>query len=346
MSIAIVTGAGGLIGSQAVRHFSALGMHCVGIDNDMRGELFGRDGSVRDTLDRLRKVPSYIHRELDVRDRAGIDRLFGLYRDVSLVVHCAAQPAHDSADPLVDWDINATGTANVLEATRRYAPDAVFVHLSTIKVYGQQPNALPLVELGTRYDLHPATGYAHRDGIGEDMSIDGSAHSIFGASKTAADLMAQEYGHTLGLRTVILRPGCLTGAGHAAVEAHGFLGHLIRCVATGEAYRVHGDGKQVRDQIHAADVVNAIEQVWRDPPGPGAVFNLGGGRGTELSVLEALAMAEEITGHSAKVGHVPPRHGDHRWWVTDMAKFRTAYPTWRPAVDLRAIVAEIADRWQ
>ena len=344
MSIAIVTGAGGLIGAETVRHFAGLGLDVVGVDNDMRGQLFGPDGSVAGSVAVLRGLDRYVHYDADVRDHGRLSSILAMTgRDTSLVVHCAAQPAHDSPDPLVDWDVNATGTVNVLDAVRRHAPDAVVVVLSTIKVYGQQPNELHLLDNRTRYEVVTRTAYY--DGIDETMSVDGSARSVFGASKLAADLMAQEYGQTLGLRTVVLRPGCLTGSAHAAVEAHGFLGHLVRCVATGRPYRIQGNGKQVRDQVHAADVVSAIEQIWRDPPEAGEVFNLGGGRGTELSVLEAVALAEEVTGLAAKVEHVEPRHGDHRWWVTDTTKLQRRYPAWSPTRTVRQLVEEIADRW-
>lgn len=337
MSVVIVTGSAGLVGSQVARHLAGFGWDVVGIDNDMRGQLFGRDGSVAGTVAMLQGIRNYQHYDMDVRDPYGVNTVIGPHRP-TLVVHCAAQPAHDSPDPRVDWDVNAGGTVNVLEAVRQHAPHALFVHLSTIKVYGQYPNMLPLTELATRYDLD-------LPGISETMPVDETAHGIFGASKLAADVMVQEYGHSLGLNTVVLRPGCLTGADHAAVEAHGFLGHLVRCVATGQPYRIHGDGKQVRDQIHAHDVVTAIEQVWRDPPDPGEVFNLGGGRGTDVSVLEALALAEQVTGRAAKTEHAEGRAGDHRWWITDMAKFRSRYPGWAPERDLAAIVGEIADRW-
>lgn len=343
MSVALVTGSGGLIGSQATRHFAGLGLGVVGVDNDTRGQLFGPDGSVAANLGSLAAdVPTYEHHDLDVRDRDGLDALWRKYgRDVTLVLHTAAQPAHDSADPTIDWDINATGTMNVLEATRRHAPDAVVVVMSTIKVYGPHPNRLPFVELATRFDVDS-------QGIDETMSIDAGTHSVFGASKTAADIMAQEYGHYLDLRTVILRGGCLTGAGHAAIEMHGFLGHLVRCVATGQTYRIIGyGGKQVRDQIHAHDVATAIEAIWRDPPEPGAVFNLGGGRGRDVSILEALTLTQELVRKVARVELAGARRGDHRWWVTDMTRFRTRYPDWRPTYQVADILREIyrGARW-
>jgi len=346
VSVAIVTGSGGLVGSESARRFAALGMHVVGVDNDMRGRLFGSEASVQPNLDRLMADlgGDYSHVPLDMRNRDGVDAMLSRYgRDISVIVHTAAQPSHDLADddPLTDWDINAGGTVNLLHAARRYAPDAVFVHLSTIKVYGPHPNDMPLIEYGTRFDLDAHARYV--GGIDETMSIDGGPHSLFGAGKTAADLMVQEYGHAYGLRTVILRPGCLTGPAHAGTEAHGFLSYLMRCAMERRPYRIIGyRGRQVRDQLHSSDLVDAIEAVWRDPPEPGSVFNMGGGRGTDVSVLEAIALAEEIAGHRAIVEYAQERRGDHRWWVTDTAKFRARYPDWSPTYDVPAILKEIA----
>jgi len=342
----VVTGAGGLVGSQVARHFAGLGLRVTGVDNDLRGELHGPAGSTRATVARLLdEVDGYQHESIDIRDPYALNTVIGSGGGASLVVHCAAQAAHESGDPTVDWDVNAVGTVNLLEAVRQFAPDAVVVVLSTIKVYGLAPNALPLVELATRYEYLPAFSDAVSQlGIDETMSIDGP-HGLFGASKTVADLMAQEYGHSLGLRTAVLRPGCLTGPDHAGVRAHGFLAWLVRCVATGEPYQVEGSGKQVRDQLHVADVVSAVDAIWRDPPGPGSVFNLGGGRGSDVSVLEALALAEEATGRRAALEHVPGRADDHRWWVTDTTRLRDRYG-WKPTVGVREIVAELADRWR
>jgi len=336
----VVTGAGGLVGSQVARHFAGLGLDVVGVDNDLRGELHGPSGSTRASVARLlAEVKGYQHADIDIRDPYALNTVIGSGGGAQLVVHCAAQAAHESGDPTVDWAVNAVGTVNLLEAVRQFAPDAVVVVLSTIKVYGLAPNALRYNETETRYDPHPSD-----PGFGEDLPIDGP-HGLFGASKTVADLMAQEYGHSLGLRTAVLRPGCLTGPDHAGVRAHGFLAWLVRCVATGEPYQVEGSGKQVRDQLHVADVVSAVDAIWRDPPEPGSVFNLGGGRGSDVSVLEALALAEEATGRRAVVEHVPGRADDHRWWVTDTTRLRDRYG-WKPTVGVREIVAELADRWR
>ena len=340
MTRVVVTGAGGLVGSQVARHFAGLGLAVTGVDNDLRGELHGAAGSTRASVARLlAEVDGYQHADIDIRDPYALNTVIGSGGGASLVVHCAAQAAHESGDPTVDWDVNAAGTVNLLEAVRLFAPGAVVVVLSTIKVYGLAPNALRYTETETRYDLHPSD-----PGFGEDLPIDGP-HGLFGASKTVADLMAQEYGHSLGLRTAVLRPGCLTGPDHAGVRAHGFLAWLVRCVATGEPYQVEGSGKQVRDQLHVADVVSAVDAIWRDPPEPGSVFNLGGGRGSDVSVLEALALAEEATGRRAALEHVPGRADDHRWWVTDTTRLRDRYG-WKPTVGVREIVAELADRWR
>lgn len=336
MSVAIVTGAGGLVGSAVVRHFAGLGLDVVGVDNDLRGKLHGVDGSTQSTVSRLLdEVDGYQHKDIDIRDSSAVNASIA---GASLVVHCAAQAAHESGDPAVDWQVNSVGTMNVLDAVRQYAPDAVVVVMSTIKVYGLTPNEFNYRELETRYDLPDHAGFD------EALGIDGP-HGLFGASKTVADLMAQEYGHTFGLRTAVLRPGCLTGSGHAGVRAHGFLAWLVRCVATGRPYQAEGTGKQVRDQLHVTDVASAVEAIWRDPPKPGTVFNLGGGRGTEVSVLEALALAEEITGRRAVVEHVRGREDDHRWWVTDTSRLRDRYG-WKPTVGVREIIAELAQRWQ
>lgn len=355
MSVAIVTGSAGLIGSQAVRHFAALGLDVVGIDNDMRATFFGPQASTQATAWLLeRDVPGYRHEHVDIRDPRALARIWRRYgKDVSLVVHAAAQPSHDWAarDPLTDWAVNATGTMKVLDVTRRHAPDAVLVHMSTNKVYGDRPNYIPTQELATRHEIvrEEITGPLFVDGvrwagIHEGMPIDDCLHSVFGASKVAADVMAQEYGRYFGLKTVVFRGGCLTGPAHAAAELHGFLAYLVRQVARGETYRVIGyGGRQVRDIIHAADVVAAFGEVFDAPPEPGTVYNLGGGRGNSVSVLEALTLAAQVTGRDPVVQHVDePRRGDHRWYITDMAKFTTDYPQWAMTYDLPAIVGEIA----
>lgn len=350
MSVALVTGSGGLVGSQSARHLASLGLEVVGVDNDMRAEFFGPEASTAPVVHGLQDKPWYRHSRIDVRDRYLVDRLFAKFADyISVVVHAAGQPSHDwsATDPATDWDINATGTLNILEAARTHCPGAVVVVCSTNKVYGDRPNTLPLVEHERRYDLPPDHPYA--DGVDEDMSVDACLHSPFGVSKLAADVMAQEYGRYFGLRTVIFRGGTLTGSAHAGAELHGFLAYLTRCVATGRPYRIIGyRGKQVRDAIHARDVATAFEQVWRDPPEPGSVFNLGGGRHSNVSVLEALDLAAEITGREPVTEHVAQaRIGDHQWWVSSMARFRARYPGWVQTYDVKAILTEINEhgRW-
>lgn len=349
--IAIVTGSGGLIGATAVRHFTALGMDVVGVDNDMRERFFGPDASTKPVTHQLSEElgpRAYRHYAVDIRERGRLADIWRQYgRHTTLVVHAAAQPSHDWAarEPLTDFDINAVGTLNVLEVTRQHAPDAAVVACSTNKVYGDRPNQMPFQETETRWEIDPLNWYAK--GIDETMPIDDCLHSVFGASKVAADVMAQEYGRYFGLKTGIFRGGPLTGGGHQGAELHGFLAYLVRCVATGTPYRIIGyKGKQVRDNIHAADVVSAFEQFWRAPR-PGEVYNLGGGRDRSVSVLEALALAEEITGREAKTEHIDEaRIGDHIWWITDMAKFHSHYPQWTQSYDLADIMTELAERWR
>ena len=353
MSVAVITGSAGLIGAAAARHFAGLGFDVVGVDNDLRSYFFGADGSTVAARERLQAElgAAYVHHELDIRDRAGLDRLFaGLGRSVELVVHAAAQPSHDWAakEPLTDFDVNAVGTLNVLEETRAHAPEAVFVFCSTNKVYGDTPNSLPLVELETRWEIEP--GHAYEQGITEDMSIDASLHSVFGAAKTAADLMVQEYGRYFGLRTACFRGGTLTGPGHAAAELHGFLAYLMRCAIEGRTYSIFGyQGKQVRDAIHAHDVVRAFEAFYRNPRA-GAVYNLGGGRASNCSVLEAAQLASEISGRELATTYVDTnRIGDHVWWIGSNRRFEEDHPGWAVTYDVRAILTEIHDdnveRW-
>lgn len=353
MAVAIVTGSAGLIGSETARHFAGLGMHVVGIDNDLRGYFFGPASSTRDHAARLAADlgDAYTHAEVDVRDRDGLARLFARYGTaVELVVHAAAQPSHDWAarEPFTDFDVNAVGTLNVLETVRQHCPEAVVVHCSTNKVYGDLPNDLPFVEHATRFELEP--GHRYADGIDESLSIDRSLHSLFGASKVAADVLVQEYGRYFGLRTVCFRGGTLTGPAHSAAELHGFLAYLMRCVMERRTYTVFGyGGKMVRDAIHAHDVVTAFEAFFRAPR-VAEVYNLGGGPTSNTSHLEAFALAAEISGVEAVVEHTDtPRTGDHRWYVSDLTRFRSHYPDWDLTYDVPAILREIHDanvgRW-
>jgi CDP-paratose 2-epimerase len=353
MSVAVVTGAAGLIGSEAARHFAGRGLDVVGIDNDMRAVFFGPEASTSWNVEALRRElgSSYRHSNLDVRDREGILELFAdLGADVELVVHAAAQPSHDWAarEPFTDFDINAGGTLNLLEATRRHAPESVFIFCSTNKVYGDRPNLLPLDELETRYEIQP--GHTYAEGIREDMSIDDSLHSLFGASKTAADVLVQEYGRYFGMRTACFRGGTLTGPNHAATELHGFLAYVMRCAMAGTRYTVHGyKGKQVRDAIHSADLIGAFDAFFREPR-VAEVYNIGGGRFSHCSVLEAIERCQEISGRALDWTYSEAnRTGDHIWWVGDNGKFRGHYPDWRQEYDVDRILKEIheqnRERW-
>jgi CDP-paratose 2-epimerase len=345
MSVAIITGSSGLVGSEATRFLHAKGLSVVGVDNHLRGHFFGPEGATqRNTESLLRDLPGYQHQDIDVRDRERVESLFVQYGTaISLVVHTAAQPSHDWAarEPLTDFSVNAVGTLILLEAARRHCPDAVFIFTSTNKVYGDAPNRLPLVAHETRWELPPAHPYAAH-GIDEDMSLDQCMHSIFGVSKVSADLMAQEYGRYFGLKTGIFRCGCITGPGHAGAELHGFLSYLVKCVVTGRPYMIHGyEGKQVRDNIHAYDLVNAFWHFYQAPQ-PGTVYNLGGSRHSNCSVLEAIRDAEELSGRRLRwTLSEQARSGDHIWWISDVRKFQRDYPAWAYRYDQRAILAEL-----
>jgi CDP-paratose 2-epimerase len=352
MSVAIVTGAAGLIGSETVAFFAELGMDVVGVDNDMRSYYFGPEASTAWNRERLLGLfPNYEHHDVDVRDRAKLAEIFRHYgRAVSLVIHTAAQPSHDWAarEPLTDFGVNALGTLNLLELTRESCPDARFVFTSTNKVYGDEPNRLPLVERATRFEVDPAHPW-HR-GIPEDMRIDQCTHSIFGASKVAADVMVQEYGRYFGMRTVCLRGGCLTGPHHAGAQLHGFLAYLMKCTVTGRRYQVFGHkGKQVRDNIHSSDLVAAFYAYYRDPD-PGAVYNVGGGPESHCSMREAIALCQEIAGRELDCEVLAEsRVGDHVWYVSDLGRFQRRYPEWRITRRVPDILREIHDanleRW-
>jgi CDP-paratose 2-epimerase len=353
VSVAIVTGSCGLVGAEIVRLLAGKGFDIVGIDNDMRKSFFGPEASTAwQARDLAARYPAYRHLAIDIRDAEAINALFARHgRDVTTVVHCAAQPSHDWAarDPLVDFSVNATGTLILLEATRRHAPDAVVVFASTNKVYGDQPNALPFVEQATRYELAPDHPWAAH-GIPEGMSVDACLHSLFGASKLAADVLMQEYGRYFGLRTGCFRCGCITGPGHSSAPLHGFLAYLVRCAVEGRPYEIIGyGGKQVRDNIHAADLAAAF-WCFIERPVAGAVFNMGGGRHANCSVNEAIGVVEELIGRPMLVSRTDAaRIGDHRWWISDVRKFRMHYPQWAPTFDTRGVIADIHDglraRW-
>lgn len=353
MSVVVITGSAGLVGSEACLYFGSLGFDVVGIDNDMRARFFGEEASTSWNVRHLRTSlgRAYRHHDVDIRDRAGILAIFESHgSDIELVIHAAAQPSHDWAarQPFTDFEINAMGTLNVLEAAHQHAPDAVFIFTSTNKVYGDAPNHLPLLEMRTRFEIDPTHAYA--DGITEDMPIDRSLHSLFGASKLAADVLVQEYGRYFGLRTVCFRGGTLTGQLHSATELHGFLAYVMRCAMTGTPYRVFGyKGKQVRDAIHSRDLVSAFHEFFKQPRG-GAVYNIGGGRFSNCSVLEAIELSQEITGNHLPWSYTDqPRVGDHIWWIGSNALFRSHYPDWEMDYDLKRILNEIyeanLERW-
>jgi CDP-paratose 2-epimerase len=343
--VVIITGSGGLIGSEAVAFFGALGFDIVGIDNDMRAAYFGAEASTAENVlrNKSRLKSRYQHSHLDIRDRDGISRLFRHYgTNISLVIHTAAQPSHDWAatKPLIDFDVNAVGTANLLQATRQFAPNAPFIFTSTNKVYGDAPNRLPLVEQETRFEIAP--GHTYANGIREDLSIDQNLHSLFGVSKASADLLVQEFGRYFGMATVCFRCGTLTGSSHAATEQHGFLAYLMRATMEERRYRVFGHkGKQVRDAIHSRDVVGAFTAFYANPR-CGAVYNLGGGRRSNTSMIEAIDQCQLIVGKELNWTYEDqPRLGDHVWWIGDNGKFESHYPDWRLTYDVPRILAEI-----
>ena len=344
MKTAIITGSAGLIGSESVRFFAEKGFLIVGIDNDMRKVFFGEDASTAWNRERLKEeICGYVHHDMDIRDKQQIERLFSEYnKDIELVIHAAAQPSHDWAarDPFTDFTVNANGTLILLEMTRKYCPDAVFIFTSTNKVYGDLPNRLPLIELGTRWEIKKDHKYF--DGIDETMSIDQSKHSLFGASKVAADVLVQEYGSYFGMKTGIYRGGCLTGPSHSGAMLHGFLSYLMKCCMHGESYTIFGyKGKQVRDNIHSYDLVNALYHFYLDPR-EGEVYNIGGGRSSNCSVLEAIKLCEEITEKRLKWTYVEEnRIGDHIWYISGLEKMRSHFPDWKQKYNLEKLLEEM-----
>jgi CDP-paratose 2-epimerase len=350
MTVVLVTGSGGLVGSAVVEKFAHNGCTVVGIDNDIRGTLFGEAGSVMWNIRRLAVewADRYRHIHIDIRRFCDVDSLFHSYGEsVGLVVHAAGQPSHDwsAGRPVEDFNINAVGTVNVLEAARRHCPDAVFVYTSTNKVYGDTPNYLPFIETDTRWIVDPRHRY--NEGIDEDMTIDRSAHSPFGVSKLAGDLMVQEYGRYYGMKTVCLRCGCITGPCHRGVQLHGFLAYLMKCCATGTPYTVFGyKGKQVRDNLHVVDLVEAIWEFFMRPV-PGAVYNMGGGLASNCSILEAIAICQEIV--SRELTHAvcdDARKGDHTWWISDTRRFKLSHPAWGVVYDTVDILQQIYEAHQ
>ena len=342
----LITGSNGLIGSEAVAYFDELGAEIIGVDNNMRAVFFGAEGDTRWNQRRLQeKTRRFKHVELDIRDRAGVLALIAA-EPVDLIVHCAAQPSHDLAAkmPFEDFDVNAVGTLNLLEAMRRHRPEAVFVLTSTNKVYGDAPNEIPLKELPTRWEYERPEDFG---GISETCRIDRCLHSLFGASKAAADLMAQEYGRYFQLKVGVFRGGCLTGPQHSGVELHGFLSYLVKCAMSGTTYRIYGyKGKQVRDNIHSRDVLRAMHRFY-EAPRPGEVYNIGGGRGNSCSLLEAAQRVEELGGGRLKTEYVEKaRSGDHICYISDLSKLRAHFPGWDITVSLDTILREIIEGWR
>ena len=352
MGIAIVSGSGGLIGSESVRHFAAQGFDVIGIENDMRAVFFGAGASTAPSSARLAaEVEGFRSEAIDIRDTDAIELLFARHAGkIELIVHTAAQPSHDwaASDPQTDFTVNANGTLNLLQAARAHCPDATFIFTSTNKVYGDRPNFLPLVEHELRLEL--PEDHRWYGGIDTEMSIDTTTHSLFGVSKVAADLLVQEYGRYFDMPTVCFRGGCLTGPQHAGAQLHGFLAYLMRCTATRTPYTIFGyGGKQVRDNIHARDVVTAFA-AFHAKPRAAAVYNLGGGRQSNVSMLEAIALCEKITGRELTYTlSDTARIGDHRWWISDLAAFKADYPGWDLTFGIEDVLRDIyefnAEEW-
>jgi len=346
LSIVIVTGSAGLIGSEATRFFCKKGFDVVGIDNNFRKVFFGEDASTEWNRKQLeQKFSNYIHKSVDIRDNESIEKIFKKYgKDIVLIIHAAAQPSHDwaASNPFMDFTVNANGTLVMLENFRQHCPGAVFIFTSTNKVYGDLPNFLPLVELNTRYELD--SNHKWYDGIDETMPIDQSMHSLFGASKVAADVLVQEYGKYFGLKTASFRGGCLTGPAHSGTMLHGFLSYLMRCCISGKKYFIYGyKGKQVRDNIHSYDLVNMFWHFYQNPRS-GKVYNAGGARHSNCSMLEAIELCQEISGQKLDCEYVDKnRAGDHIWWISSVAKFKSHYPDWDFKYNVKTILQEIYD---
>jgi CDP-paratose 2-epimerase len=343
MKTVIVTGSGGLVGRESVEFFLKKGFRVLGIDNNQRSYFFGEDGSTHSSIDELKSNSNYHHHNIDIRSYDDLEKLFKENQDnIDCIIHCAAQPSHDWAakEPFTDFHINATATLNLLELTRHYSKDAVFIFMSTNKVYGDNPNSLPFVESDSRYEL--PTDHSLYNGLDEHFSVDQTKHSLFGCSKTSADMYVQEYGKYFGLKTVVFRGGCLTGSKHKGAELHGFLNFLVKCNLEQRTYNLFGyKGKQVRDNIHSYDLVNAFWHVYNNPK-VGEVYNIGGGRYSNCSVLEAIEKIESVTGIEMKLNYVSEnRSGDHIWWISDISKFEKDYPDWKLTYFIDDIINEI-----
>jgi CDP-paratose 2-epimerase len=345
MSTVLITGSAGLIGSESVRFFAELGFTIIGIDNDMRAYFFGDSASTQWNRNQLKEKygDRYLHYNADIREQQAIEAIFKTHAaDLTLIIHTAAQPSHDWAanEPHTDFTVNANGTLVLLEATRQYCPNAVFIFTSTNKVYGDTPNFLPLEEQATRWEISPAHPYTI--GIDESMSIDASKHSLFGASKVAADILVQEYGRYFDMKTVSFRGGCLTGPAHSGAKLHGFLAYLMKCTITNEPYTIFGyKGKQVRDNIHSYDLVNAFYHFYQQPRS-GEVYNIGGSRHSNCSMLEAIATCESLSSKKLQYTYAEEnRSGDHIWYISDVRKFQSHYPNWQYKYDIQGILEDI-----
>lgn len=343
MNKIIVTGSGGLVGRETCEFFLKKGFQVIGIDNNMREYFFGKDANILSNVDSLLLLKNYIHETADIRNYSELEIIFKKYSsDIKGIIHCASQPSHDWAvkNPILDFNTNATGTLNLLELTRLHCKDSVFIFMSTSKVYGDRPNLLPFIETPTRWELektHPLF-----EGIKEDFSIDQSKHSLFGCSKISADVYVQEYGKYFGMKTTVFRGGCLTGSKHKGAELHGFLNYLVKCGLNNIKYKIFGyKGKQVRDNIHSFDLVSAFYEVFLNSKN-GEVYNIGGGRYSNCSIIEAIDIIEGLTGNKLETEYVEPnRIGDHIWWIDDVSKFKSHYPNWKYTYSLTDIIKEI-----
>ncbi len=347
MKVIIVTGSCGLVGAEAVKFFHKKKYKIIGIDNNFRKKFFGSSASVEwSKKNIIKNYPNYFHYKIDISNKTKVEKIFKKFnKNISCVINCAAQPSHDWAirNISLDFNINAIGTLNLLENLRKHSPKSVFIQLSTNKVYGDTPNKLSLVEKKNRFEINPKSKFAN--GISEQMSIDNSVHSFFGVSKSSADLITQEFGKNLGLKTVVLRLGCITGPGHSGAELHGFLSYLIKCNIKQKKYNIFGyKGKQVRDNIHSYDLVNAIWEFYKKPR-KGEIYNLGGGRKNSCSVLEAIYLTEKLSGIKFKFRLLNKnRTGDHKWYITDNSKFSKHFKNWKMKYNLNLILKEMINK--
>jgi len=345
MKTIIITGCGGLIGSESTEFFLSKGFRVIGIDNNMREYFFGKDGSVNSSLDDLRAQNNFILHTIDIRNYIDLEKIFNEYSsDIDCIIHTAAQPSHDWAakEPFTDFHINTTATLNLLELTKKYCSKATFIFTSTNKVYGDNPNYLPLIELETRYELEKSHEYY--EGIPENFSMDQTKHSLFGCSKLSADVYVQEYGKYFNLKTTVFRGGCLTGSKHKGAELHGFLNYLVKCNIEGRTYNLYGyKGKQVRDNIHSMDLVSAFYEVYKNPK-IGEVYNIGGSRYSNCSIIEAISLIEKITDKKMKLNYINEnRIGDHIWWISNTSKFKKHYPNWKQDYSIEKILNNIIE---